>query len=439
MIIEVNVDSLVGPTHHFGGLGVGNVASITHREKVSNPQQAALQGLAKAALVASFGIPQYMWLPPLRPRIDMLSQAGFRGSLREQLETTAKLAPRLLSAVFSSSFMWTANAATVTPSGDAIDGIARITPANLISSWHRAPEASERLVDLERLCGAAPSMVVNEPLPRIVPLRDEGAANHMRLSDRSGERAINLFVYGEDEAEPLPTGEFPARHTRATCEAIARLHLLRPEHVFYLQQHPAAIAAGVFHNDVIATSHEDLFLYHESAYWEAERTLQQVQDAFLQRTGQPLKAVCISEAELPFASAVRSYFFNSQILSPRGAGELPQMVMLCPSQCETDPHVQQLIQRLLADSSIPIEEVRYVQLAESMANGGGPACLRLRVPVKDEQQAMFNNRLRLDESLRDRLEQVILQWYPTSVSIANFTDQEFIAQAEQAVQSLLSS
>jgi succinylarginine dihydrolase len=434
MLIEVNVDSLVGPTHHFGGLGVGNIASIAHGDTLSSPRQAALEGLAKAWLVAGWGVPQFMLMPPLRPRLDLLSRVGFRGGVNEQLHDAWEQAPRLLSAALSSSFMWTANAATVTPGVDSRDGLTQITLANLISSWHRAAEPSERMVDLERLCGDVESIAIHRPLPGIVPLRDEGAANHMRVSDSSGLRGLNIFVYGDDDTGSVPPGRFMARHSRAASESIARVHGLRRDHTFFLQQHPAAIAAGVFHNDVIATSHEHLLLHHELAYWQAEARLGEIESTFREVAGLPLQRVCISDDELPLASAVSSYFFNSQILTPRLAGEQPRMVMLCPRQCETDRHVRALLDRLVADPQIPIEHVQFVGLGESMANGGGPACLRLRLPLMQGEVERLNAQYRLDAALRDRLEAVVRQWYPVRLTAADFADRAFLAQVEQAVQ-----
>jgi len=275
MLIEINIDGLVGPTHHFGGLGVGNVASLEHQNQVSRPQQAALEGLQKAWLIASLGIPQFVFLPPLRPRLGFLSEIGFLGSVQEQLAAACADAPRGLSAAFSSAFMWMANAATVTPSSDSADGRMHCTLANLISSWHRASEAAERAPQLESLLSGIENKQIHHPLPSILPLRDEGAANHMRLCNRSGRIGFNVFVYGGDDdgVASQPPNRFLPRHTRAASQAIAKLHQLPTERTFFLQQHPLAIDAGVFHNDVIATSCDHLLLHHEYAFFQGESEL----------------------------------------------------------------------------------------------------------------------------------------------------------------------
>ena len=79
-LTEVQVDRLVGPTHHFGGLGVGNVASQSHGGHKSNPAAAATQGLDKMRLVAGMGVPQVVLPPQPRPDLRYLRSLGFRGS-----------------------------------------------------------------------------------------------------------------------------------------------------------------------------------------------------------------------------------------------------------------------------------------------------------------------------------------------------------------------
>jgi succinylarginine dihydrolase len=275
MLIEINIDGLVGPTHHFGGLGVGNLASQEHHQQVSHPRQAAIEGLRKAQWIDSMGIPQFVFPPPLRPRWQFLRQLGIGNDQFEISQQAMELAkvefPRGLSAAFSSAFMWMANAATITPACDSSDNRLHCTPANLISSWHRASEAIERTAQLRSLMAFFQDAVeLHDPLPSIVPLRDEGAANHMRMCDRSGRLGINLFVYGASENGAIaPQKHFP-RHTQEASQAIARLHQLSQQNVFFLQQHPQAIDAGVFHNDVISTSCGNLLLHHELAFLNEE-------------------------------------------------------------------------------------------------------------------------------------------------------------------------
>jgi succinylarginine dihydrolase len=440
MLTEINIDGMIGPTHHYGGLGVGNLSSIEHRHHASNPRQAALEGLAKAKLVSDLGIPQFIWFPPCRPDRELLESLGFRGEFHEQIMAAFETAPDVLSAAFSSAFMWAANSATVTPAVDARDRRYHFTPANLISSLHRASEARYRMLDIANTFSDFDWHLVHEPLPGITVLRDEGAANHMRLSDPTGEIGFNVFVYGDDDsfrANPLRTQmpansnstRFFARHTRTASETIARRHRLDPETTFFLQQHPTAIASGVFHNDVIATSHEDVMIHHELAYWAAEAELDRLERVFAERAGRPLNRFVVSNEAMSLNDAVKSYFFNSQLLSPpskQRERERPRMVLVCPKQCQTIASATRLIEQLVADPNNPIDDVMYVAIGQSMAGGGGPACLRLRVPTDNRTLLQLPTNAQLNVQLYDRLTALIEDHYPEHITLASFCDERFV-------------
>ena len=435
-MIEINIDGIVGPTHHFGGLGVGNVASMENQDQASHPRQAALEGLQKAWLVASLGVPQFVLLPAHRPRLSLLTELGFRGAAEEQLVAANSSAPRALSAAYSSAFMWMANAATVTAASDSMDGRLHCTPANLISSWHRASEAIERAPQFESLFANLSTTQIHSPLPSILPLRDEGAANHMRLCDPSGRIGFNLFTYGvdEDAAANEQPRKFLARHTLAASRAVARLHQLDPNRTYFAQQHPRAIDAGVFHNDVIATSCDHLLLHHEFAFLNGENVLQRLEADMRRECERPLLRLVISNSELPLEDAVSSYFFNSQIVKPsntKGQASSPRYVLICPHHCQEVKSASKLIERLIDDSEVPINEVKFVRLAESMANGGGPACLRLRVMLDEGEVERLNPKMRLTAKLFERLSSVIENFYPESLTARDLYQPVLLEQLER--------
>lgn len=453
MLTEINIDGLIGPTHHYGGLGVGNLASIEHRNQVSNPRQAALEGLAKAKLVSDLGIPQFIWLPLHRPNRELLRALGFSGGFNEQILAAYQTAPGILSAAFSGAFMWAANAATVTPAVDASDGCYHFTPANLISSLHRASEARDRMLDIANTFSIHGFHSVHEPLPGITALRDEGAANHMRISDPTGEIGFNIFVYGEDDSPGARARDgdmiaqdrevrsnFMARHTKTASEAIARRHRLDPKTTFFLRQHPTAISAGVFHNDVIATSNEGLLIHHELAFIDADEELARLEREFAARVGQPLNRIVVSNDTLTLADAVRSYFFNSQLLSPpprSSESQQRRMVFLCPKQCEAIESANRLLQSLVADPSNPIDAVSFVAVGQSMAGGGGPACLRLRVPADSRTLSQLPFIGHMNHRLYDHLAAAIERYYPDQITLASFCDDRLIEQLDATEHALL--
>lgn len=437
MLVELNVDALVGPTHHYGGIGVGNIASVGHAQGRSHPRRAALEGLEKAAYVASLGIPQFVLPPPPRPDLEYLLRLGFEGSFIEQCQAARQSAPAAYSAAFSSAFMWAANAGTFAPAADCSDHRNHLTLANLCSSWHRASESRERHVQFSHMFAGVQSCPggateIHAALPPLVPLRDEGAANHMRLCDATGAIGLHVFIYGEAERGERPQ-RYLARQTLAACQAIARRHRLDPERTFFLQQHPAAIDYGVFHNDVIATSHQNVLLYHERAFIDANAELERLEFTYARWCGRPLIRICISERELTIADAVASYLFNSQLLTPvSNRRDGPRMLLLCAEDCARMPHVGALIAKLIADDSNPIEAAHFVGLDESMANGGGPACLRLRIQWPENLIEQFAPRYRVTPQRLDLWRQVIETEYPEELEWGELADPERLGQFHAA-------
>ena len=148
---EHNIDGLIGPTHFFGGLGVGNIASEKSAGNVSTPKAAALQGLEKMKVMHELGIPQLVMPPHPRPALHLLKEKGYIGSISEMISSVVKNDPELLPIIYSSSAMWTANAATVSASSDTVDGKVHLTPANLISNAHRRIEAPFTSLLLKRI------------------------------------------------------------------------------------------------------------------------------------------------------------------------------------------------------------------------------------------------------------------------------------------------
>src|SRR5260221_7084576 len=137
---EVNFDGIPGPTHNYSGLARGNLAAERNAQLAANPRAAALQGLAKMRALAERGYPQAVLPPHERPDVAALRALGFAGSDHDIIARAARDAPRLLAACSSAAAMWVANAATISPSADTADGRVHITPANLVTHFHRALE-----------------------------------------------------------------------------------------------------------------------------------------------------------------------------------------------------------------------------------------------------------------------------------------------------------
>ncbi len=391
---EVNFDGLVGPTHNYAGLAHGNVASMRHGGLESNPKEAALQGLAKMKALKDAGYAQGVLPPQQRPDIGALRDLGFAGSNAEVLERAAREAPQLLRAVCSASSMWTANAATVTPSGDAADGRTHFTPANLQSSFHRflEPQTTGRV--LAAIFRDEARFAHHPVLPATPAFSDEGAANHTRLAADHAGPGVHLYVYGRQafggQSEPK---RFPARQTLEASQAVARQHGLSDAQTVFAQQHPEAIDAGVFHNDVIAVGNGPVLLYHEMAFLDEQKTL----DELRAKMATPLIPVRVPRDAVSMDDAVASYLFNSQLLSdPDGSGA---MTLVVPGECQENETVWRTIQDLLLGGNNPINDVVVKDVKQSMRNGGGPACLRLRVVLSAAERAGLSGRVLLDDAL----------------------------------------
>jgi succinylarginine dihydrolase len=429
---ELNVDGLVGPTHNYGGLSYGNFASQNNRQLLSNPRQAARQGLAKMKALMDMGIPQAVLAPQERPDVQVLRRCGFSGSDAQVIEKAARESMPLLVASCSASSMWAANAATVSPSADTLDGRVHFTAANLNCKLHRSIEHLTTSRVLAAMF-ADPRYFAHHPaLPAVCQFGDEGAANHTRLCRDYGGRGVELFVYGRSAFDPrLPAPQrYPARQTLEASQAVARLHGVAGESLVYAQQNPAVIDQGVFHNDVVAVGNGELLFYHEEAFLDGERVLAEIADK-LERVGGRLQPLCVPRHRLSVEDAVTSYLFNSQLLSRHNG----RMLLLVPEECRRNPRVWAYLQSLLSTAG-PIAEVSVIDLEQSMQNGGGPACLRLRVALRGDELAAVNPDVILSEALYQRLLQWVDQYYRDRLCEQDLADPQLLIECRSALDEL---
>jgi len=430
--IEANFDGLVGPTHNYAGLAFGNVASKKNAEAASNPRAAVLQGLAKAKALADMGLAQGVLPPHERPHIPSLKRLGFDGRDAEVLRKAQRDAPGMLAAAASASSMWTANAATVSPSADTRDGRLHFTPANLATNLHRAIEPETTARALQAIFAGDKHFVHHAALTATPALGDEGAANHTRLCSDYVAHGVELFVYGAaGETEPKPQ-KFPARQTRAASEAVARLHGLDPAYVHYTAQTPEMIDAGVFHNDVIAVGNRELLLFHERAFSDSKAVLQWART----KLGN-FCAVQVAESEVSIEDAVGSYLFNSQLVCPpRADGQRSGQLLICAQECRDHARVWQAIRRIVDDPANPVEDVRVFDLHQSMRNGGGPACLRLRVVLNAAERAAVNPKIWLDDALYSKLVAWAGKHYRDRLVFADLADPQLLDESRHALDEL---
>ncbi len=405
---EIQIDRLVGPTHHFGGLGVGNLASQHHAGRAADPAAAALQGLEKMRLVAESGVEQFILPPQLRPDLTFLRSMGFCGDDQSALDQAREKSPDILSAAMSCSAMWMANAATAT----ILDDAPIITIANLSSSLHRSIEPLTTLSDLRSLM--PPDVMILGPLSGGKPMRDEGAANHMRLFGDDPARSLEVFVYGDQDPSPRT---FTARQTRASCETISRLHRLSDDRVCLVKQNPDAIDAGAFHNDVVAMSHCGSLIHHQDAFYDSDDSMNRLEQQFSRQADCQLTRIEVPRKILSMKDAISTYLFNSQIVLPTRSAAPP--ILICPAQVQVHPTAKTLVNQWMTDGFF--SRIEFVELGQSMSGGGGPACLRLRVPMPLAKIRQMNGKCRWRPSLHESISQIIRDEYPKSITLDDLT------------------
>lgn len=436
-VYELNMDGLVGPSHHYAGLATGNIASISNAFSIANPAAAAHQGIEKMRLLHHLGLKQALLPPHQRPNLEFLYQLGFNGAPHEQINRASRVDTELLRACYSASSMWTANTATVSASIDTQDKRVHFTAANLVSNLHRHHEAAFSRELLQVLFHDENYFQHHPLLPLTGTTSDEGAANHNRLCKNHSDIGTYLFVYGK---RALPTGNsypaptrFPARQTLEASQAIARSHLLDPNRVVFASQNPEAIDQGVFHNDVIGVANESVLLLHEQAFLNQNDVLEELRT----KITFPLTIIQINRKQITLADAVNSYLFNSQLITlPSSSNK--EMAIIAPAECAEHPTIKAFIDNLVADDANPIVNVHFLDLKQSMRNGGGPACLRLRVTLNEDELGAMHQGILVDDTLLDTLDTWVDKHYRTHLHANDLADPSLLDQCFSALDELTS-
>ena len=429
---EMNFDGLVGPTHNYGGLSYGNVASQSNSQAASNPKEAAKQGLGKMKALMDMGFKQGVFAPQERQDVAALRSLGFSGTDAEVIAKVAKQSMPLLAAVSSASSMWTANSCTVSPSADTADGRVHFTAANLNCKFHRSIEHPTTSRVLRAMFNNEQHFAHHAALPAVGQFGDEGAANHTRFCKGYGDAGVEFFVFGRsafDSRFPAPQ-RYPARQTLEACQAVARLHGLGDEGVVYAQQNPAVIDQGVFHNDVISVGNGEVLFYHQDAFLDTDKVLAELGDK-LGRRGGNFQGVLVPRDAVSVDDAVRSYLFNSQLLT-RADGS---MLLIVPEECRNNANVWAYLQQLTSGSG-PIREVKVFDLKQSMQNGGGPACLRLRVALKEQELAAVNPGVVMTQTLFDTLNTWVDRHYRDRLAESDLADPQLLIECRTALDEL---
>lgn len=429
MTFEVNFDGLVGPTHNYAGLSYGNFASYKNKLSESSPRKAALQGLEKMKYLMDRGVVQGVLPPQVRPALSVFRKLGFEGSDKVILNKVFQQDPLFFLQCSSASAMWAANAAMVSPSVDCIDGKVHITPANLISNLHRSIETDFTSKILKFIFKNKSYFTVHDPLPGVSEFSDEGAANYCRITKDHGKKGLEVFIHGRDTLKKDHL-KYPARQTSKANWSHIRRHQLSKQYYFEIKQNARVINQGVFHNDVISVSNENVFMFHELAFGD-KGDLNQLQKMAESVTNGEVYFIKILNKDLSVKEAVQTYLFNSQIITLSKG----KMLLLAPQECKKSKKVQKVICKIL-ESENPIQEVQYFDLRESMRNGGGPACLRLRVVLTEKEQKALSGNIILTDTLYKKLVDWVNQFYRDKLMPEDLKNYQLYCQNQIAFEEL---
>ncbi len=382
-------------------------------------------------LVASLGGGQAVLPPHPRPSVSFLRALGFSGDDAGVLRRARNEAPELLRRASSASAMWTANAATVAPSPDTTDGKLHLTTANLSTMPHRALEAATTARVLARIFSNDRYFAVHPPLPPSPPFSDEGAANHTRLTTRRA--TVHLFGWGHpglrsgdvEAAGPRPQ-RYVARQGQEASRAVARSNHLPDEAVLLWQQSAHGIDAGAFHTDVLCVGQGPVLLLHEHAFFAQSALVNELR----RRLGDELVVCEASNRELPVADAVSTYPFNSELVETRDG----TLLLVAPCESEQTEAARRFLAKVVDQT--PIARVHFIDVNGSMDNGGGPACLRLRVPMTPTEEEALGARVLYDEKLHETLCGWVMRHYRDRLTLDDLADPQLSVEVETALDEL---
>lgn len=429
MAREFNFDGLVGPTHNYGGLSFGNVASMTHGDKPSAPRDAALQGIAKMRALVKLGIPQGVLPPQDRPHAPSLRAFGLTGTDAEVIAKAAKESPGILRNCASASAMWTANAATISPSADTADGRLHVTPANLAAMFHRSIEHEQTGRTLQAIF-SGPRFKHHRPVPGAGAMGDEGAANHTRLCADYGERGVEIFTYGRSAFERLGGVRFLPRQAREASEAVVRKHRLAEDATVFVRQSQVAVDAGAFHNDVVGVGNGHVLFYHQAAYDGTEAFKEEVRRKAAASGFEPV-FIEVRSDEVSLEDAIASYLFNSQLVTLPAGG----MAVILPTEAQENANTRAFVEKETSGNG-PIREAHFLDVKQSMRNGGGPACLRLRVVLTEEEEAAVAPGTIMNDEKLARLETWVKAHYRDRLMPEDVADPQLLREARGALDEL---
>ena len=146
----------------------------------------------------------------------------------------------------------------------------------------------------------------------------------------------------------------------------------------------------------------------------------------------PMYFIPVKKDQVTLEEAIKTYLFNSQLISLQNG----TMVLIAPTECKESSSVHAYLNALLEDKSHPIRQVIYLNVCQSMQNGGGPACLRLRITMTENELSGMHPQIILTPSLYDRLMAWIDHNYRDRLTASDLADPQLLHESRIALSEL---
>jgi succinylarginine dihydrolase len=199
----------------------------------------------------------------------------------------------------------------------------------------------------------------------------------------------------------------------------------------FARQSSAAIDAGAFHNDVVAVAHENVLFHHERAFEDKAALYADVRE----KARGLFEPVFIEApaAQVSLEDAVSSYLFNSQLVRLPGD---PGLTLIAPTEVRENNKTASYVAEKTSRAGAVLGRVEYVEVRESMRNGGGPACLRLRIAMTGAEKHAAAAGFFLDDALAAKLEAWIIKHYREELGPDDLGDPALVRETQTALDEL---
>ena len=179
---------------------------------------------------------------------------------------------------------------------------------------------------------------------------------------------------------------------------------------------------------MIAVGNQNVLFYHDQAFYKKDAGLKELQTKF---GDSPLHLIEVPTDEVSVQDAIKTYLFNTQIITlPSG-----DMTIIAPTDCEENDAVKRYLDKLVTLGT-PIKSVNYFDVKQSMRNGGGPACLRLRVAMNDQELDAVNPATLINDMQFARLNKWVDKHYRDVLAEDDLRDPQLLIESRTALDEL---